>query len=229
MNRPKQDNTKSLPKVIKVGLVDDQPLFRAGICALLKGYEDLNVTLQASNGKDLIEQLKKSKPHIILLDIEMPEMNGIETLLYLQKEHPEIKVTMLTLHNEEEFIFDLITKGANGYLPKDKSVEEVVEAIYKVIQTGSYNSQETNEAMINGSKGLVKLTQFQNFSEKEIEIIRMICKQQTNKEIGDAIGISFRTVEKYRASILEKTGAKNTAGMIMYALKHKLITRVDMI
>ncbi len=230
MIRPKSDNAKNLPRgAIKIALVDDQPLFRAGIAALLKEYEDLTVVLQASNGKDLIEQLKRNTPHVVLLDIEMPEMNGVETLLYLQKHHKDIKVIMLTLHNEEEFIFDLMTKGANGFLPKDKSVEEVVNAIYSVVQTGIYYSRETNEAMMNGSKGLVRAPHIQSFSDKEIEIIKMICKERTNKEIADVIGISPRTVEKYRASILGKTGTKNTAGMIMYAIKHKIISHLDAI
>ncbi len=229
MSRSKDQINKALPKVIKIALVDDQPLFRAGINSLLKGYDNLSVVAEASNGREFIDLLKRVTPHVVLLDIEMPEMNGVETLFYLRENYPAIKVIMLTLHNEEEFIFHLITKGAHGFLPKDRSVEEVVDAIYAVIETGRYHNKQITEAMINGSKGLIKATHSNSFSEKEIEVIKRICKQKTAKEIADEMGVSSRTIEKYRAAILDKTGTKNTAGMIMYALKHKIITVIDMI
>lgn len=218
-----------LPPVIKIAVVDDQYLFRSGVVSLLKEYDQLKVIIEASNGKELLDQLKRHTPHVILLDIEMPEMNGLETVNQLKKKYPDIKVIILTMHNEEEFIFDLMTKGAHGFLPKDKSVDEVVDAIYSVMETGKYYNEQIMEAMVNGSKGLVKNQHLNLLTEKEIEVVRQICRQKTNKQIAEIIGVSIRTVENYRTTILLKTGTKNTAGMVVYALKNKLISSLDMI
>jgi two-component system response regulator DegU len=228
MNRPRNQIRKSLPRIIKVALVDDQPLFRAGIHSLLKEFDDLHVVMEASNGKELLDLMKRQKPHVILLDIEMPEMNGVETTVHLKEKHPDVKVIILTMHNEEEFIFDLISKGAHGFLPKDKSVEEVVDAIYAVIEKGKYYNEEIMDVMVKGSKGLVKSLQLSSLTEREIEIIKMICRQKSNKEIADIMGISARTIENYRTTILLKTGTKNLAGMVLYALKNKLISNLDL-
>ena len=217
MNNSKSEIRKNLPKIIKIGLVDDQPLFRAGIHSLLKDFDNLQVILEASNGKELFDLLKRQKPHVILLDIEMPEMNGIETTILLKEKYPDIKVIILTMHNEEEFIFDLMTKGAHGFLPKDKSVEEVVDAIYAVMEKGKYYNEEVMDILVKGSKGLVRNLQLNSLTEKEIEIIRMICKQKTNKEIGEKMGVSMRTIENHRTTILLKTNTKNVAGIVMYA------------
>lgn len=218
-----------LPALIKIAVVDDQYLFRSGVVSLLKEYDQLKVIIQASNGKELLDQLKRQTPHVILLDIEMPEMNGLETVNHLKKKYPDIKVIILTMHNEEEFIFDLMTKGAHGFLPKDKSVDEVVDAIYSVMETGKYYNEQIMEAMVNGSKGLVKNQHLNLLTEKEIEVVRQICRQKTNKQIAEIIGVSIRTVENYRTTILLKTGTKNTAGMVVYALKNKLVSSLDMI
>jgi len=219
---------KSLIKVIRVALVDDQPLFRAGITSLLKDYDNMEVVLEASNGKEFFERIKRPHPHVVLLDIEMPKMNGIETTRQLKERYPEIKIIILTMHNEEEFIFDLMTKGAHGFLPKDKSVEELVTAISGVIYKGKYYNDEVVDVLLKGSKGLVKNLKMNILTEREIEIIRMICKQKTNKEIGEALGVSVRTIENQRTTILLKTNTKNVAGVVMYALKHKLINRLEM-
>lgn len=229
MTLPKKPGIrKSQSNLIRVALVDDQPLFRAGIISLLKDYENIEVVLEASNGKELLRNIKRPKPDVVLLDVEMPEMNGIETTLELKKKYPEIKVIILTMHNEEEFIFDLMTKGAHGFLPKDKSVEELVDAIYAVVEEGVYSNDELMKIMVKGSSGLVKNVKMNSLSEKEIEIVRMICKQKTTKEISDELNLSIRTIEKYRTAILEKTDTKNAAGIVMYALKHKLISRLEM-
>lgn len=228
MNQSKNEIRKSLPKIIKVGLVDDQQLFRAGIHSLLKEYDNIQVVMEASNGKDLFDQLKRQKPHILLLDIEMPQMNGIETTILLKEKFPDIKIIILTMHNEEEFIFDLMTKGAHGFLPKDKSVEEVIDAIYAVMEKGRYYNEEVMDILVKGSKGLVRGLQMSSLSERELEIIRMICMQKTNKEIGEKMGVSIRTIENHRTNILLKTNTKNVAGIVMYALKHKIISRLEM-
>jgi DNA-binding NarL/FixJ family response regulator len=227
--KPKPALKHTLPAVIKIAVVDDQLLFRAGIVSLLKDFEEFDVVVQASHGKELLEKLKRHTPHVVLLDIEMPEMNGVETVIALRQTHPKIKIIILTMHNDEEFIFDLMMKGADGFLPKDKSVEEVVDANYAVMENGKYYNEQITQAMINGSKGLIKIPQLQDLTEKELQVVKLICKQKTNREIAEIMGINTRTIENYRSTVLIKTGAKNTAGLVLFALKHRIISKLDMI
>jgi DNA-binding NarL/FixJ family response regulator len=158
----------------------------------------------------------------------MPEMNGIDATIKLNQEYPEVKIIILTTHKEDEFVFDLMTKGAHGFLPKDKSVEEVIDAIYAVMEKGKYYNDEIMEIMMKGSRGYVKSLEQASLSQKEIEIIKKICQQKTNKEIAEELGLSIRTIENNRTIILEKTNTKNVAGIVMYALKHKIISRLEM-
>lgn len=223
MSKPK----KTLPPVIKVAIVDDQLLFRAGIMSLLKDYDDIYVAIEAVNGKDLLEKMRRVRPHVVLLDIEMPTMNGIDTIEELKKNHPKVYVIMLTLHAEPEYIFDMIKRGAHGYLKKDHSVEEVIHAIYKVMETGKYHNEMVTEALTKGIRETPRYS-IPQLSDKEVEIIRLICKEKNNHEIGDELGISPRTIENIRAAILNKTGTKNTAGMVVYAIRHKIISYLDL-
>lgn len=222
------DKVNNRPQVIKVGLVDDQLLFRAGIISIFKNYENIEVIFEAANGKELFKQLKNHHPHLILLDIEMPEMNGIEATVKLNQEYPDIKIIILTTHAEEEFVFDLMTKGAHGFLPKDKSVDEVIDAIYSVVEKGKYYNDEVMDIMLKGSRGFIKNMEQSRLTSKETEIIKLLCRQKTNKEIAEVLGLSVRTIENHRTIILEKTNTKNVAGIVMYALKHKIISRLEM-
>ena len=224
-------------KVIKVAVVDDHQLFRSGMVSLLEDFKDIKVVLQASNGRDLLEQLemlghkgkqgKSNLPDVVLLDLQMPEMNGIQTTVYLQEEYPSIRIIILTMHNEEEFIFDLMNKGANGFLAKDKTVETVLEAIHSVHTDGVYVNEQVLRAVVRGSQRKDPSTGLKaNVSEltdREIEIIQLICDQKTNKEIAEIFQLSTRTVENHRVAIFSKTGVKNMAGLVLYAIKHNLI------
>ncbi len=220
---------KKLPAIIKIAVVDDHHLFRAGVVALLSDYKEMEVVIQASSGNDLLNQLKskRSTPHIVLLDIEMPDLNGIQTTLALKKEYPDIKIIILTMHNEEEFIFDLMNKGANGFLPKDKSVDMVVDAIYCVLQKGYYYNDQITQAIIKGNSGNLKAPELLNkvasLTDREIEIVKLICEQKTNKEIGEILFISARTVDNHKNDIFAKIGTKTTIGIVMFAMQTKII------
>jgi DNA-binding NarL/FixJ family response regulator len=228
MNKFK-NTTTNLPSVIKVAVVDDHSLFRAGLVSLLKDYEELRVVIEAADGTELLEKMKRTPPHVVLLDIEMPGMNGIETTERLREKFPSTRIIVITMHNEDEYIFELISKGAHGFLPKHKTVEEVVDAIYSVMETGRYYNEKIASALVNGSRGLVKSMHLppSELTGKETEILKLVCLQKTNKEIAGLLGIGIRTVESHRNSILHKTGTKNTAGLVIYALKHKLISVLD--
>jgi len=214
-------------KKIKVAVVDDQLLFRRGLISLLKEFEELDVVIEAENGKELVEALKRRKPNIVLLDIEMPVMDGIQTTEYLHKHFPDIRILILTMHDDDEFVIHLIDKGARGFLLKNHSIEIVTDAIHAIMDNGYYFNDRVSKMMI---KGLVRSKKIKpsfnsvnNLSEREIEIIQLICEEFTNKEISDRLCISARTVDNHRDSIMEKTGARNTAGIVMFAIKNELL------
>lgn len=213
-------------KKIKLAVVEDQQLFRSGIISLLGEFEELEIIIEAENGKDFINQLKKNKPQVVLMDLEMPEMNGIETTEYLHSKFPEIKILILTMHDEDEFILHLIEKGANGFLLKDSSIETVVDAIYAIMENGYYFNDRVSKTMV---KGLVRskkiIPSFNNIqlSAREVEVIKLICKEYTNREISEKLNLSVRTIDNHRDKILSKIGARNTAGIVMFALKNNLL------
>ena len=209
-----------------IAVVDDQYLFRQGLISLLKEYDEFDVIMEASNGKEFLDKLRAKQPHIVLMDLEMPVMDGIETTIALKKEFPNVKIIILTMHNDEEFIVHLIEKGANGFLPKDTDIEVVVDAINSVLENGYYFDDRISKAMV---KGLVRTKKVkpsftdQHLTEKEMTVVKLICKEYTNKEIAEKLCLSPRTIDSYRENILLKTKAKNTAGIVMYAVKHNLL------
>lgn len=210
---------------ISVAIVDDHDLFRKGLVSLLKEFEEISILIQATNGQDLLSQLKNKQPHVILLDIEMPIMDGIEAVAHVRQKYPNIKVIMLTQHYDEQMIYHLMEKGAHGFLPKNADIEIVVDAIYAVIEKGYYYSDSVSKAMITGATNKKTILSFHscNLSEREIEVVRLICKQMTIREIADTMCLSPRTIETYRENIYLKTDSKNTVGVAFYAMKHKLL------
>lgn len=226
------EGLKSNPDKINIAVVDDHNLFREGIVALLKDYQDLEVVVQAEDGKQFVKWLdtvKKSAgnlPHIVLLDIQMPEMNGIETTIYLQQFYPDIKIIILTMHNEEELIFDLMNKGASGFLAKDKSVDMVVDAIYSIMENGIYFNEQILHSIVQSwqkTHDIDKLMAELRISPREHEIIQLLAEQKTTKEIAATLTISTRTVDIHRKSIFVKTGTINTAGLVLFAIKNNLL------
>jgi len=211
---------------ITIAVVDDQYLFRQGLISLLKEFDNLEVIMEASNGKELIDKMKEKLPDVVLLDLEMPVMDGIETTISLKRKYPFVKIIILTMHTDDEFIIQLVEKGASGFLPKDKDIEVVVDAITSVVENGYFFDERISKVMIEGlvkSKKAIPLFKTQFLSEKEIDVVNLICKEFTTKEIADKLCLSSRTVEKYRENIILKIGAKNTAGIVMYAVKYNLL------
>jgi DNA-binding NarL/FixJ family response regulator len=216
----------SAKKAISVGVVDDHVLFRKGLISLLDEFPELKVVLEAGDGLELLEKLKTCQPNVLLLDIEMPRMNGIEATQYVRKKNKEIKILPLTMHNEEEFVIHLMERGANGFLLKDYGIETIVDAICSAHETGYYFNEKVSKAMIKKLvKGKVVKPVFHNktLSEREIAIVRLICLEMNSKEIAEKLCISARTIEGLREGILKKIGAKNSAGIVMYAMKSGII------
>ena len=214
---------------INVAIADDQRLFRKGMIALVNSFENVKIIFEAENGKQLISLLdsESAKPNIILLDLSMPEMNGLEALKIIKENHPSVGVIILTIHEAEHHILATIQAGANGYLAKNAEPEEVEKAIREVAKNDFYFTLPMLEIMRKGlSKKPQPLSLNQNedlLTNREKEVLQLICKQFSSIEIGEKLFLSKRTVEGHRNNLLTKTGSRNTAGLVLYALKHKLI------
>lgn len=214
---------------VKVAVADDHVLFRKGLITILETDPNIEVVLDANNGKELIQQLDNGLPDVILMDLKMPEMDGMEATKIVKKKYPEIKVLVLSMYDEEQFIIYCLELGANGYLLKNTDPDEVMKAISVVIEKDFYFNDHISTVMMKGlhqknrSKSKPKLVSGIQLTNREKEVLELICKEFTTPEIGEKLFISHRTVEGHRKNLLEKTGAKNTAGLVVFALKNELI------
>ena len=208
---------------IKLAIVDDSPFFRTGLIHLIQAHGNLKIIMECSNGKELITVLKEAKqmPDIILLDLEMPVMDGIKTAKYLSKHYPKIKILILTIHQDYRIIRHLLDK-VNGFLKKEKNIDKVLDAIHTIYQHDFYFAGLDFKKIITDNKP-VSASKV-NFTKRELEVLRLICQQYTNKKISAKLFISIRTVHGHRENILKKTNTKNATGLVIYAVKHNLIS-----
>lgn len=213
-------------KHISIALVDDHVLIRAGISQIINKQEGLEVVLQASNGAEFLNQLKETLVDVVLLDIDMPVMDGKATLEIILKEYPKIKVIMLTVHDHNSFIVNMMEAGAHGYLLKDTEPEEVILAIHSVMDDGLYFNDRVSRALLGKvsqpKSSHVELTK-ESLNQRELDVLSLICEEKTTREIADDLFLSPKTIEGYRKSLLEKTGAKNVAGLVLYALRYGIV------
>jgi DNA-binding NarL/FixJ family response regulator len=214
-----------------VAVVDDEFLFRKGLIKILSEYKHLEVIMESENGKDLTEKLKVRQPDVVLLDIEMPIMNGIETTEFIRKRYPHLKIIILTSYATKELMFSLVKKGANAFMSKNTEIKIIIKAIDQVVDKGFYFDYEISQAMATGIMELNKpKPEFTTpkLSNRELEVLKLICKEHTNREIADILCLSPRTIDTYRESIFQKTGSKNAVGVAFYAFKHKLFDLVEL-
>ncbi len=209
---------------MKILFVDDHTLFRNGLKLLLSTIPDYEVAGEASNGREFLELIKKEHYDIVFLDIEMPEINGIEAARIATTIDPNLKIITLSMYGDEEYYDQMVEAGAKGFLLKNTDLQEVRTAIEAIIHGGSYFSQELMQNLLRNLKYSKEQKEMGcEFSEREIEILLLICDGLSNQEIGDKLFISKRTVEKHRANILAKSNCKNTAGLVIYAIKNQFI------
>ncbi len=211
---------------IRLALADDHTLFRQGLTALLNDYDELRVVTEVPNGLELLQSLKDRPVDVAIVDYEMPEMDGMETTRQIRVKHPKTKVISLTMHNSEELIVQLLDSGTNGFLLKDFDSEKVVDAIYAVIENGYYFNDHISKDMLHRvmkNKKIKPKFGISSLNDKEIQIIKLICQEKTNKEISEILNLSHRTVEGSRAKIISKINVKNTAGIVLYAIKNNLV------
>lgn len=216
---------------IKVIIADDHVLYRAGVKTALSTKKDIKVIAEADNGMHLLNLLKNIPADVILLDIQMPIMDGIATLPEIKKLCPNTKVIMLTFVEDNSMITKLMELGANSYLTKTSDSEIIYEAIKTCYEQEYYFNSLTNKALLTNLKQrqepmqqpFGQQTMEASLSEKETTILRLMCEEKSTKEIADIVELSPRTVEAIRDKLKVKTGSKSTAGLIMYAVKHKII------
>jgi DNA-binding NarL/FixJ family response regulator len=209
---------------IRIALVDDQKLFRGGLRMILSDREDFNVVFEAGNGKQFFERLAFEPVDVVILDVEMPIMDGIETLTLIKDKYPDIHVIMLTMHDSERLINHLMQLGASGFLLKDENPEVVRLAVERVSQEGIFFRDYVSKALLKGGRqksdsgyGGPEIT------GRELQVLTLICQEFTSKEIAEKLFISARTVEGHRRSLQEKTGSRNIVGLVLYAVKHGIV------
>jgi DNA-binding NarL/FixJ family response regulator len=208
---------------IRIIIADDHQLFRNGLKILLNSFPDFEVTGEASNGEEFLKLLKSVTADIALMDINMPEMDGIEATRKGIKMSPDINIIALSMYDEEEYYYKMVDAGAKGFILKDSDISEVRDAILTVVKGGSYFSQELLYHVIQKIKHREHESKSANLSKREKEILFKICEGLSNQEIAETLFISKRTVDKHRANLLGKTNSKNTASLILFAIRNKLI------
>lgn len=217
------NRSTSLKADIRVIIADDHAIFRDGLRQALASEENIFVVGEAADGKELIHLVRESKPDVILTDIRMPVMDGISATKKILADTPDVCIIGLSMFDDEAHIVDMLESGAKGYLLKNADKTEIIDAINSVFNGELYYCKHTSftlAKMISSSKfNPYKRKGKLEFTEREMEIIQLICDQLTNKEIAEKLYISTRTVEGHRLKIQEKMNAKNTAGIVIFALK----------
>lgn len=208
---------------IKIIIVDDHQLFRNGLRILLGSFPEFEVAGEASNGRDFLEIIQNTSADVALMDINMPEMDGIEATRKALKINPSLDIIALSMYGEEEYYYKMVDAGAKGFILKDSDISEVREAILTVRKGGNYFSQELLYHVIQKIKHRETESKTANLSKREKEILFKICEGLSNQEIAETLFISKRTVDKHRANLLGKTNSKNTASLILFAIRNKLI------
>lgn len=212
-------------KHIRIAIADDHALFCEGLTLIINSRPDFELVLTAHNGQELMDGIEKLKnpPDVVLLDLKMPVKDGIETTKELHISYPETRILVLTMLDQNDYILHLLDLGANGYLLKNSSAEEVLQAIESVVQKGFCFSDHISQVMLDGLKrkrvAAPKLNETSQFSSREIEVCELMKEGLTTQEIADRLFISNRTVETHRKNMMEKLGVKNSAGVIYRALK----------
>lgn len=217
--------------MINIALVDDQQLFRESLVDAVQSDDTISCVMQCANGKEFLSILEcaSEMPHVVLLDLEMPVMDGIVLNDVLQRKYPDLKVIVLSIHANDRLVASLIKTGVSGYLSKNCDKKELLKAIKMVHEQGFYINADTMRAIQQHSHDKVGIVYNVNnipinLSKREVEILTLICKEYSNADIAAELFISQRTVEGHRNNIIQKIGCKNIAGMVLFALRYSIFT-----
>jgi DNA-binding NarL/FixJ family response regulator len=213
--------------IIKVAIADDHKIFRKGVVLSLRPYTNIKFVLEADNGDDLLAGIPEAQPDVVLMDLRMPGKDGIETTKAVSKQYPNIYVIVLSMYEDERFVYHLMENGANGYLLKSAEPMEIRRAIMEVYEKGYYLNNFVNRILLKRSHARQKVVPSLNseitLSDKEKDVLRYICMEFTAQEIAQKMEISPRTVEAIKDRLMERFGSKNTAGLVFFAVKNNLI------
>ena len=218
----------SKERKILIAIADDYKVFREGLKKCISSDKAFKLILEAENGQELISGFEKTIPDVVIMDLKMPIMDGMEATQMIRKKFPDVKVLVITMYEHDEFIIHLMKIGTNGYLLKDTEPDEIRKSIYAVYENGYYFHDLVDNSLL---KKLViennikpSFNQNVEFSEREHEVLKLICEEKTADEIAKEIFLSPRSVEGIRQRIIEKVGVRNTAGLVMFAIKNGIIT-----
>ncbi len=218
--------------MIRIALVDDHSLFRHGLKVLLSSRPDFEVVADAGSGEEFLAMLPAVRPDVVFMDYAMPAMNGAETSERALAEYPDLKIITLSMFGDNAYYSRMVSSGAKGFLLKDSEFDEVVEAVETVYAGGTYFSASLLESLSHsirsvpaeeGGENTDAVAESDRLSSREVEILVAICQGFSTQEIAERLFISKRTVDKHRANILEKSGCKNTASLVVYAIRHRLV------
>lgn len=214
-------------KPIKIAIADDYTIYRDGLKIGLTQDENLEVMLEAADGEDLIKGIEINMPNVIIMDLKMPVMDGMEATKFIKKKYPDIKILVVTMYDDEKFVIHLMEIGANGYLLKNAEAEEIRKAIYSVHETGYYFNNIVSNALLKKLviKGNIKpsFKEGVELTEREQDVLKLICAEKTANEMGKQLFLSPRSVEGIRQRLIDKVGVRNTAGLVMFAVKNGII------
>ncbi|MCW3465596.1 response regulator transcription factor [Chitinophaga nivalis] len=214
---------------IKVAIADDHKIFRSGVINTLVPYENIRFVFEADDGLHLLQSMELQRPDVILMDLKMPNMDGIEATIKVKEKYPDVKVIILTMYEDDNFIVHLVENGANAYLLKNAEPEEIYEAICTTYEKGFYFNENVNLALLkkvlhkNKQQFKPTLKNEIQLNDREQEVLKLICNECTTQEISEQIFLSPRTVEGIRQKLLEKLNVKNSVGLVLYAFRNGLI------
>lgn len=211
-----------MPEITKIALVDDHEIFRSGIKFILDQKPEWDVVIEAVDGKNFLDQLECLVPDLVLLDISMPKLNGFETAKQALKKYPQLKIIVLSMHSDRDYYQKMIELGVYGFIPKDSGVDELMRAIDEVIKGNNYFSQDLLKKIILTINNNTVDKQL-SLTDKEKNVLDLICNGFTNQEIADKLFLSIKTIEKYRHGLIKKTNTRNSAQLVMFAIKNKLV------
>ncbi len=208
------------PDCISIGIVDDHTLFRKGVAGLMAEFEELEVVFEAENGKQMQQTLlKQPLPEVILMDINMPVMDGYESTCWLKMHYPQIHVLALSMFEDDEAVIKMIRCGACGYILKESKPRDLLEAIKTVVLKGVFINEMVSGKLL---RSITTQETTPNLSSKELDFLKHCCSELTYKEIADLMFVSPRTVDNYRESLFQKLNIKSRTGLVLYAIKNNL-------
>ena len=206
----------------RVFIVEDHAVFREGLKRVLAEMEDVEIVGEAENGSIFLEKLKKVTPDIVLMDIKMPVMDGIEATEKALRLKPELKILVISMFGEEEYVYSMVEKGVSGFILKSSGLLDFEKAINRVSEGQQYYSEEIMGLLVKKVRQIDAVEKI-TFTEKEMEVLRLLCKGFSNNDIADKLFLSVRTVEGYRNKLLQKTDSSNVINLVIFALRNKLV------